>query len=350
MSLKTDENKLKVIRLNKTMGPVAIGKELGIAHQTVSDFLNEETWKEWWHRYRRGEILDQSGLEDVEPYIQGGGGALELSKGHTLPREAGMQFELVGTVGEPVRLATNNFQYNSNDHCWHLGNRILVISDTHFPYHHPDVFDFLEHLADKHNITGVVSVGDMNDNHYPSYHEKEYDCYSGKEELERSQEACQTLESLFPNMLISEGNHDILPKRKAQSADIPLDWVAHPNTIYGLKGGWQWNSHHYFYTGDSKCLLVHSVGTNTRTNAERYSHNSVQGHHHSEFAVAYSSDTDRLKWSMSTGCLINPKAPAFRYDKKIITKRPILGAGVVVDNTPYTEPMVLKTDGRWRGY
>lgn len=333
MSFKSEERKLEAIALDKQgYGVVEIGRVMGIPHQTVSDFLNQLTFKVWWADYRRKE------LEELEPPIMGAGHILGF--GHHLTEDF-----VFNDLPAP-----SNFSYDDQQDCWRLGERILVISDTHFPYHHPDTMDFLEHLAEKHSITGVVHVGDLNDNHYPSYHEKEYDCYSGKEELELSKEACQELELLFPNMLISEGNHDILPKRKAQSADIPLDWVAHPNTIYGLGGGWQWNSHHYFYTGENKCLLVHSIGTNTRTNAERYSHNSVQGHHHSEFAVAYSSDTDKLKWSMSVGCLINPKAPAFRYDKKVITKRPILGSGVIIDGTPYTEPMVLKTNGRWRGY
>lgn len=324
MSLKDVEIKLEAIKLQEEgLGPVAIGRLLGIPHQTVSDFLNEETYTTWWQEYKRNRPVVVTNVSISEDdYIL-------TARGNFAPK---------------------NFSYNEDEHCWNLGERILVISDTHFPYHHPDTFDFLEHLAEKHKVTGVVSVGDMNDNHYPSFHEKEYDCYSGREELEHSKEACQRLESLFPRMLISEGNHDILPKRKAKSADIPLDWVAHPNHIYGLGGEWQWDSHHYFYTGDSKCLLVHTIGANTRTNAEKYSHNSAQGHHHSEFSVAYSADTDKLKWSMSVGCLIDPKAPAFRYDKKVITKRPILGGGVIIDNTPYTEPMVLKTNGRWRGY
>lgn len=323
MSFKSEEIKLEAIALDtQGLGPVEIGRKMGIPHQTVSDFLNRNTFLTWWSDY------DRKQFEEEITQIPG----------------------LVNNIDIVGKIHYDNFHYDDDRDCWYLGDRILVISDTHFPYHHPDTMDFLEHLAEKHSITGVVHVGDLNDNHYPSYHEKEYDCYSGKEELDRSREACQQLEKLFPNMLISEGNHDILPKRKAQSADIPLDWVAHPNSIYGLKGGWQWNSHHYFWTGDNKCLLVHSIGTNTRTNAERYSHNSVQGHHHSEFAVAYSSDTDKLKWSMSVGCLINPKAPAFRYDKKVITKRPIIGSGVIIDGTPYTEPMELKSNGRWRGY
>lgn len=321
--LKDDNIKIKVIELDEEgYGPVAIGQQLGLPHQTISDFLNRKYHLKWWAEHDRDKVCT-----------------------HELTVE---EWPRYSNSVAPEFSAPSGYTYEND--CWYLGENILVISDTHFPYQHPDTFDFLEYLANKHRVAGVVHVGDLNDNHFPSYHEKEYDCYSGKEELEKSKEACQRLESLFPEMLIAEGNHDLLPKRKAQSADIPLDWVAHPNTIYGLNGGWKWNSHHYFWTGDNKCLLVHSIGTNTRTNAERYSHNSVQGHHHSEMAVAYSSDTDKLKWSMSVGCLIDPKAPAFRYDKKIITKRPILSSGVIINGTPYTEPMTLKTNGRWRGY
>jgi predicted phosphodiesterase len=326
-TLKNDQTKLQVALFDEEgLSRQRISEMLDIPVSTVKDFLLKNTHRGWWDRYEDGE-LDKGGP------IKGVDAKLTIS-------------------GVPVEL--HNFEHTAMkqalDGVWSLGKNLMVISDTHFPYHHPDTFDFIRYLKAKYNIDGAVSVGDMNDNHYPSFHEKEADCYSGSEELRLSRLACQELESIFPEMLISEGNHDILAKRKAQSADIPLEWVSSPNTVYDLKGGWEWGSHHYFMAGDSKVLLVHSVSTNTRNNATKYSHCSVQGHHHSEYCVAYTSDTDVLRWSMSVGCLIDPKSPAFRYDKNNILRRPILGLGVILNGTPMLEPMVLKSNGRWRGW
>lgn len=231
-----------------------------------------------------------------------------------------------------------------------MKKRIICISDSHFPYHHKDTFRFLKAIRDEYDINVAAHVGDVNDNHYPSYHEKEPDCFGGREELVEARKACKRLEEIFPELLISEGNHDILPKRKANSAQVPLEWVSNPNQVYGLEGGWDWQPYHYIPYGDNKkFLLTHSVGVNTRTNATRYSHSSVQGHHHSEFCISYQADTDTLRWSMSVGCLIDPHAPAFRYDKKRITSRPILGSGIIINETPILVPMILTKSGRWNG-
>jgi hypothetical protein len=307
-SLKDDKTKELVFSLDQEgLTQKEIGCKLDIPSSTIGDLLRGETFV-GWHQQR-----------------------LQITS----------NFDHTPTVHKAYK--------QGEDGVWSIGNRILVISDTHFPYHHEDTFKFLSWVKGYWGIDGAVSVGDMNDNHFPSYHEKEWDCYSGKDEIKYSREACKELEEIFPELLISTGNHDLLPKRKAQSADIPLDWVAHPNNIYGLKGGWEWGSHHYFKVGDNKCLLVHSVSANTRNNATKYSYCSVQGHHHSEFCVAYTSDTDLLRWSMSVGCLIDPRAPAFRYDKNNIVKRPILGCGVILDGVPYTVPMMLNSKGRWIG-
>ena len=39
-------------------------------------------------------------------------------------------------------------------------SRILLISDMHIPYHHPDTLAFLEHLKQKYKPTRVISMGD----------------------------------------------------------------------------------------------------------------------------------------------------------------------------------------------
>ena len=226
--------------------------------------------------------------------------------------------------------------------------RILCIADTHFPYQHRDTFRFLQAIYDEYAINKVCHVGDVCDNHYPSYHEKEAGCLGGSEEIKAARKACQKLESMFPEMKVSVGNHCILPKRKANSAQVPLEWVAEPNEVYQLQGGWDWQpSHMIKYGKNLEFLLTHSVGANTRTNAQKFSHSSVQGHHHSELCVAYEADTKVIRWAMSVGCLIDLHSPAFHYDKNRITKRPLLGSGIIIEETPITIPMTLTKSGRW---
>lgn len=78
------------------------------------------------------------------------------------------------------------------------------------------------------------------------------------------------------------------------------------------------------------CMVRHSIGGNTATNACRFSYNSVQGHHHSLFGVERYADSLVPRWSMSTGCLLDPKSPAARYASGSVLKRPILGLGMTL--------------------
>jgi hypothetical protein len=77
-------------------------------------------------------------------------------------------------------------------------------------------------------------------------------------------------------------------------------------------------------------LMVHSVGANPQTNAARYGHNSIQGHHHSVFGIAYNADMNNLRWHMSVGCLLDQNSPAARYGTMAVLKRPVLGCGVII--------------------
>ena len=72
-------------------------------------------------------------------------------------------------------------------------------------------------------------------------------------------------------------------------------------------------------------MMVHSVSSSTKNNAARFSHNSIQGHFHSNFEISYAADTNQIRWAMTVGCLMNPDGVAARYGSGIILKRPIKG-------------------------
>ena len=76
-------------------------------------------------------------------------------------------------------------------------------------------------------------------------------------------------------------------------------------------------------------LLTHAISSSTTNNAARFSHNSIQGHYHSQFGVERYADCKILRWSMSVGCLMDPHSPAARYARGTL-KRPILGTGLIL--------------------
>ena len=225
----------------------------------------------------------------------------------------------------------------------------LIISDTHFPYHHPDTFEFLAYAAEAYGCEEFKHTGDMVDNHSASYHEIEYGTMSAQEEHEKACEAVQTLSALFPKMDVVIGNHGKLSYRKAKTAGIPEDHLKDYNTLYDVD--WDWRDHFYFpVTGeDDKCLLVHTMGANTLSNARSHSHHSIQGHHHGRFGIEYFADTNVLRWSMTCGCLVDPESPAFNYAKGATLNRPIIGCGAIIEDEAVLIPMWLDKGGRWNG-
>ena len=228
-------------------------------------------------------------------------------------------------------------------------NNCLIISDTHFPYEHPDTFDFLEALAYAYDIKEVKHTGDMVDNHTGSFHEIEYGTLSPKDEHDLAKEKVQQLSKLFPKMTVIIGNHGSMSYRKARACGIPEDHLKSYNDIYDVN--WEWTDKDFFKVDKySDCLLVHTMGANTLSNARNHSHCSIQGHHHGKYGLEYFGDTNMLRWSMTLGCLIDTNHPAFNYGAKATLNRPIIGCGGIIDNEPRLFKMQLNSAGRWVGY
>lgn len=83
-------------------------------------------------------------------------------------------------------------------------------------------------------------------------------------------------------------------------------------------------------------LMIHSISASTKNNAAKFSHNSIQGHHHSLFEIAYARDTNMIRWSMTVGCLMDTNSVAAKYGEGVVLKRPIIGCGVIVSEAGNT--------------
>lgn len=138
------------------------------------------------------------------------------------------------------------------------GNKgnFLVISDLHIPYHHPDSFRFLKQVHKAYNCKNVICVGDLVDNHSGSYHESEPDAYGPEEEYELSIKYMQELQSIFPKMVITPGNHCLIPQRKAKTVGLPASMLSNFNRIYDLESTWKWVDVHKFDSGNGRPVLV----------------------------------------------------------------------------------------------
>lgn len=228
-------------------------------------------------------------------------------------------------------------------------SRILFISDLHIPFHHQDSFAFLRHLKQKYNPTRVICLGDELDKNSLSYHEKNPDLYSPGHELQVSLPFIHELESIFPQMDILESNHGSLVWRKAQSSGIPKHYIKSYQDVLGVGDGWKWHFDMVIDLPDgSQCYVHHGKTSDIVKLSQTMSMHAVSGHFHEKFKIDFWANPRGVYWGLSCGCLIDDDALAFNYNN-VNLKRPLIGTGLVIDSIPVLEPMILLSDGRWKG-
>jgi len=101
-----------------------------------------------------------------------------------------------------------------------MNKPVLIIPDTHAPYHNEHAIDFLKDTYDAYGCGDVVHVGDLFDFHYSSRHKTELDSYNAATEYEKALEWADELTAVFPNGTLVLGNHDSIPQRQLAEVGI----------------------------------------------------------------------------------------------------------------------------------
>ncbi len=224
--------------------------------------------------------------------------------------------------------------------------RILVISDLHCPYSHPDAIKFLAAIKDKYNPDRIINIGDELDFHAMSFHPSNAELYSAGDEFKAGQEVLWQLEELFPKMTLVESNHGSMAYRKARVTGIPDSFLIPYKEILDVKN-WNWVSHlELILPNKQPVFIAHQINANARTAMMNKMMSIIQGHFHEKFEVIFMSNGEHLNFGMTVSCLIDDASMAFHYNK-VFPKRPIMGCGMVTDSQPILLPMVLNRNGRW---
>lgn len=227
-------------------------------------------------------------------------------------------------------------------------SRVLLISDMHIPYHHPDTLAFLAHLKKKYNPTRVICLGDELDHHALSYHDSDPDLPSAGDELRRSVPVIHQLFEMFPVMDIIESNHGSLVWRKAKTNGIPRQYIRSYNDVLGVGEGWKWSFDLTItLPNGQRCYIHHGKTSNVIQLSQQMGMNAIQGHYHEACRIDYWGNPTGLYWGMQCGCLIDDDALAFSYNNVNI-KRPVIATGLIIDSIPVLEPMLLNREGRWK--
>lgn len=228
------------------------------------------------------------------------------------------------------------------------GDTVLVISDTHGPFQHPDTIPFLSAVKAKYQPTRIVHIGDEVDNHAISDYPTDPDGHSARREYDAALEFMLELYDLFPEVWACESNHTSRAYRKAFKVGLPRCMIRSYGEVWKAPLGWQWADRWVI----DDVIYFHGEGTSgVRPHAraaERLMQSCVIGHVHAGAGVQV-VQADKGIFGMNVGCLINRNTYAMRYAKHMLT--PVtLGCGIVHQGRR-ADFVPLLTDGeyRWTG-
>ena len=225
---------------------------------------------------------------------------------------------------------------------------ILIISDTHIPYHHPDLIPFLKAIKKEYKPDKIVHIGDEIDKHAMSFHDSDPDLPSAGDELKQSLPIIKELEKLFPDMDLLDSNHGSLVYRRALKYGIPKAYLRNYNEFLEVGKRWKWHDDLTLKTPSGPVYFCHGKVADVLKLAQSMGMSCVQGHYHSSFNIKYYGNSLGLYFGLQVGCLINKDSLAFRYNKTQ-RARPIIGLGMIINGLPKLVPMVLDKKGRWNG-
>ena len=226
---------------------------------------------------------------------------------------------------------------------------VLVISDTHEPYGHPDNIPFLRAIKETYPIDRVIHVGDETDKHALSFHNSDSELFSAGNELTQAIKHLKEYYELFPKVDIMHSNHGSMVYRKAKANGIPLPYLKSYNDVLEAPKGWVWHNDLVVRLSNGQdCYFNHGIGANIKQVSQSMGMSAVSGHYHSLFKIDYWANPDQLYFGMNVGCSIDDKSLAFAYNKNT-TKRPIVGHGLIWEGLPMLLPMTLNKKGRWTG-
>ena len=168
-----------------------------------------------------------------------------------------------------------------------MNKSILIISDTHVPYHHPDLIPFLKDLKEIYKPDRVIHIGDEVDKHAMSFHDSDPDLPSAGDELKQSLPIIKQIEELFPKMDLLDSNHGSLVYRRALKHGIPKAYLRDYNEFLKVGKGWKWHDDLTIQTSNGPVYFCHGKVADVLKLAQSMGMSCVQGHYHSSYNIKY---------------------------------------------------------------
>lgn len=208
-------------------------------------------------------------------------------------------------------------------------SRVLVVPDIHAPFQHPRTIEFLKAVYAHYELDTVVCLGDEIDFHGLSKYPKDPDGFSAGIELSYAIDFMKRFYEAFPVVRVCTSNHTSRPFRKAYEYGVPEGLIREYKDFLKAPDSWMWSDE--WIVDD--VLYIHGEGYSGQNAhvkaASAHRRSTVIGHIHSYGGVQYMAGASNRIFAMNAGCLIDVKAYAFRYARKMAVK-PTIGCGIVL--------------------
>lgn len=220
-------------------------------------------------------------------------------------------------------------------------NSILIISDTHAPYHHKGTLDFLADISNFYQPDRVIHLGDLADIYGVSDYPKDLEHPdTWKDEIKGLRKFTKQLGYLFPKMELMSSNHDDRPYKKSRVAGIPRELLVKYLDVIDAPAGWTLYDSLRIRVEKTKehWLFAHTIGGGSLLSAQTLGYSVATGHTHTKFGCTAFNNGEKLVWGVDAGCFISDSGSPFKYNKNQMA-RPIRGCCIILDGTPHMIPM-----------
>lgn len=218
--------------------------------------------------------------------------------------------------------------------------RILVISDTHYPYEDKRSWDFLELMKYKHNPDRVVHTGDVVDFYNASRFPKDPDHpESFVNEMKKMRKRVRRLGKLFPVMDVTIGNHDQRLMLKCRGSGLPLSMMKPLEELLAAPEGWKFHEEEMKLIVEStgeRIIFAHNLGVNPFLVAQRRGCSVLTGHQHSKGGVNAYNNGEAIYFGCNVPNLISNTGAPFSYTK-ISQIMPVRGCIIIKSGVPNLE-------------
>lgn len=220
-------------------------------------------------------------------------------------------------------------------------NSVLIFGDVHSPVTNKDTLAFLKELKDKYEPDRIICNGDLTDSYNFSSYTRDLSAAKVSDELKSLRQFTKKLGALFPDMIITDSNHDSRLWRKSTIAGIPREVIIPYKTLIGADNfNWKLVPDITLTIDKTReqVYVAHTRSGTTFNTSKHMGRSVVLSHHHTKQGIQYWASDYKVHFAVDTGCLIDAASYAFAYDK-LNPHRPLLGACILLDGEPLIERM-----------